>query len=314
MDNYKQAVRELIYHSDTSDNYIVLNINGGIGKNIVATAVVKAIKKQYPEYNIIVVTAWAEVWMNNPYIYRFYKHGITPYFYDNYIKNKNARVMLTEPYLTQEYVINKRYSLAKIWCESLGIKYNNEMPEIFFNNREIEFAENHFVKNRNIMVVQTNGGAANDVQKVSWMRDMPIDVAQYVVNRLSGDAYIYHIRRDDQPALQNTDTLNTHLRFIFYVIKKSKLRLLMDSFAQHAAAAFDLKSTVLWVKNSHVIHGYEKNDNILAKESIEIPTTNNSFLEPYDIQGLIDQCPYPQDTVLFDKNEVLKSVVEQIKK
>lgn len=313
MNNYISHLENLKDTPTVYDNFIILPVNGGIGKNIVATAVVKAIKKQYPEYNIVVVTGWTEVWQNNPYIYRVYKAGNTPYFYSNYIKDKNVRVMADEPYVTQNYLIEKKLPLAHIWCNALGVQYNNEMPSIFFNAREIEYAENQFVKNRNIMVVQTNGGAPNDAQKISWMRDMPLDVAQHVVNKLAGEAIIYHIRRPDQPALHNTEMLNTNLRYIFYVISKSKIRLLMDSFAQHAAAAFGLKSTVLWVKNSPAIHGYSLHNNILVKDDvIEMETTQNSYIEPYDIAGVVEQCPYPEGTVLFNKEEVFKSLVKNL--
>ena len=40
---------------------IIFEVVGGIGKNIVATAVVRAIKKQYPNKNIILQTAYPEV-------------------------------------------------------------------------------------------------------------------------------------------------------------------------------------------------------------------------------------------------------------
>ena len=49
----------------------VFHIEGGIGKNIAATAVIAAYNKATPERKIIVVPAWAEVWMNNPNISRF---------------------------------------------------------------------------------------------------------------------------------------------------------------------------------------------------------------------------------------------------
>ena len=48
----------------------VFHIEGGIGKNIAATAVVATYKKAKPERNIIVVSAWPEVWTRNPDIAR----------------------------------------------------------------------------------------------------------------------------------------------------------------------------------------------------------------------------------------------------
>ena len=50
---------------------IIFEISGGIGKNIVATAVIRALKKQYPEKNIILQTAYPDIFVNNP---RFYNN------------------------------------------------------------------------------------------------------------------------------------------------------------------------------------------------------------------------------------------------
>ena len=68
----------------------VFHIEGGIGKHIAATAVVECYKKKYPDTDIIIVCAWAEVFLNNPFIYRVYKAGTSPYFYEDYIYDKDV--------------------------------------------------------------------------------------------------------------------------------------------------------------------------------------------------------------------------------
>ncbi len=44
------------------DKFIILHIEGGIGKNVVATAVVRAISKKYTDRKIIILTAHTDVW------------------------------------------------------------------------------------------------------------------------------------------------------------------------------------------------------------------------------------------------------------
>ena len=53
------------------DKHIIFHVEGGIGKNIMATAVAEAISKAHPDRKLIVVAAWAAVWVNNPHIERF---------------------------------------------------------------------------------------------------------------------------------------------------------------------------------------------------------------------------------------------------
>ena len=54
------------------DKHIIFHIEGGIGKNIMATAVAKAIKKAHPDRKLIIVSPWAAVWVNNPDIHRLH--------------------------------------------------------------------------------------------------------------------------------------------------------------------------------------------------------------------------------------------------
>ena len=68
---------------------IIFNIEGGIGKSIMATAVCEAIKKKYPNDNLIVLTSYPEVFICNPHIYRCYNHNQLSYFYNEYIEDGN---------------------------------------------------------------------------------------------------------------------------------------------------------------------------------------------------------------------------------
>ena len=45
---------------------IVLQVSGGIGKHVAATAVVRAIRKQYPDGQLIVISAYPIVFRHNP--------------------------------------------------------------------------------------------------------------------------------------------------------------------------------------------------------------------------------------------------------
>ena len=306
----------------TKDNYLIFTVNGGAGKNVLATAVVKAIKKNKPKTKIIVITAYKEIWMYNPNVYRIYTFGNTPNFYNDYIKDndENVEICSLEPYSTTDYIL-KRKSLIEIWCDLVKVPYNNEKPELFFNQREIEFANNQrSLTDRPIMLIQTNGGAPQDM-KVSWMRDMPLSNAQEVVQHFTNNVKviqkygqnfrIIQIRRDDQPALQGVEQFKGNLRELMILIKYSEKRLFIDSVCQHIAAALEKPSTVVWVRNNPKVLGYDIHDNIITKAEDEIDTTSDSFLEPYDIQGNVYQCPFREGTKLFETQDLIESLANQ---
>ena len=73
---------------------IVFQIDGGLGKSIMATAMVKVIKKRYKNSNLIVVTAYPDVFLNNPYINEVYNTSNINGFYLKYIKDKDAKYLL----------------------------------------------------------------------------------------------------------------------------------------------------------------------------------------------------------------------------
>ena len=290
-----------------TDNFIIISISGGVGKNILATAFVKAVKNQYPEMNIIVLTAWKEVWMFNPNVYRCYTFQNSLYFYDNYIKNKeNIKIFSIDPYQTESYILKKEH-LINIWCNLFGVNFNGEKPELFFNQREIEFVQNNITKNDPILLLQTHGGSdANN--KHSWMRDLPPITAQQIVDKFGGELRIIHVRRDDQIPLQNAEQFRGGLRELFVLVRESTKRLFIDSMCQHAAAALDKPSVVCWVRNSPHVLGYAMHTNIVSDASDELNSLDFSLLEPYDISGNVMQCPFKEGTQLFNIEEIEQSL------
>ena len=84
---------------------ILFFVEGGIGKNIVATSVVRAIKKQYPEKDIIVIAGCPEVFYNNPNVKRTYNFGNPLYLYEDQVGIESV-VFRIEPYYHYDYIAN----------------------------------------------------------------------------------------------------------------------------------------------------------------------------------------------------------------
>lgn len=289
--------------------YAIWEIQGGMGKNVLATAVIRAFKKANPEYKIIVTTAWDAPFFLNSDVEKVYNFGQMPYFYDHYIF-EDTKIFRIDPYLTEDHVMQRKH-LTKTWCDLYNIPYDGEEPKLYLNPRELEIVKDKIKPDqRPIMLLQTHGGAPQQYSKKSWARDMPIEIAQNIVNFFSKSYRILHIRREDQPALGNTEPLVLPHRELYAVFLLSKKRLFIDSFAQHAAAALGLKSTVCWIVNKPEVFGYNIHDNILPNANKINEFNKYSYMEQFDISGQIQQIPY--DTVnLFDINQIIESVKKQ---
>lgn len=292
-----------------SDKYIIFIINGGHGKCIMATAVIEAMKKKYPERKIIVVSAWDGPFYGNPNVYRNYLFNQMQYFYDDFIKNKDTLVFQHDPYHEVDYIY-KRKHLIEVWCEMFDIPYNGEKPILYINDREREITRDKIKPDfgKPIMLLQTNGGVPeHQYSKKSWARDLPIDVAQKVVNYYSKSYRILHIRLENQPELQNVEPVSLPHREIYALFEFSKKRLFIDSFAQHVAGALNLPSIVCWIVNKPEVFGYTIHSNVFPNQEIKKEMNKFSFLEQYNITGQIQEFPF-DNVNLFDVNEIISEM------
>ena len=291
------------------EKYSIFHIEGGIGKNILATSVVSSLKKSDPERQIIIITGWAAVWFNNPNIYKVYPFGNTANFHTTYIKDKDVKIYRQEPYFEEDYIL-KNDHMVNIWCNLCGVPYDNSAPQIFLNPLEIEVTKLKMDFSKPIMILHTNGGADNGKIPYSWFRDLPYMNGVDVVNYFKQEYTIYQVGRENQTLLPGVKRLNLPLRELFCAFSFSKKRLLIDSFSQHLCAGLGLPSTVIWIGNSPHILGYNIHDNIVCDLPKVHDTYHSSYLEDFDIQGEPIQFPY--DTLkLFKSETLIKSLLDK---
>jgi hypothetical protein len=292
------------------DQYVIFHIDGGCGKNIAATAVIKSIKAEYPDHKLVVVCAWPEVFIHNPNIHRVYRFGNIPYFYDDYIDKKDSVILRMEPYHSGDLLYKKK-SLTEIWCDVLNISCIDKKPEIFLTERELLFTQNKLQKDGPILVVQSSGGAEQQGHPYSWSRDLPPSFAQDVVNSVKDKfSKVLHIRRDNQPAIEGTIQVSDNFRNLFCYIALSDKFLGIDSFMQHTCAALGKKATVGWISNSPIVFGHENNHNIVASGVESFRHRIDSYLEEDDwTGGRFHECPYDNIGSMFNKEQFIESIL-----
>ena len=291
------------------DKYIIFEISGGHGKCIAATAVLRAIKKQYPEYKIVIVSAWDGGFFYNPNVFRFYTFNQMQYFSTDFV-NEDTLIFKHDPYSESNHILRKEH-LTESWCNMFNIPHDGNKPKIYLNPRELEIARDKIKPDgRPIMLLQTHGGSPNtQYSKKSWYRDMPIEIAQKLVNYFSKSYRILHIKAPEQLNLQGVEPLTLPFRELYAVFPLSQKRLFIDSFAQHVAAALDLQSTVVWIGNSPKVFGYEEHINIQPNANIVRKLNKFNYLQD-DISGQVQGFPY--DTVnMLDINKIIEGVNKQ---
>lgn len=287
----------------------IFNINGGIGKCIAATAVVKGIKENYPDHELIVVSGYPDVFINNPNVDKSYAYSQVNYFYPDHIEGNEVIVLSGDPYNETEFIRQDTHVIA-IWYRMAGMEYKGQQPELFLSEREIQYNLSKIQSDKPLFFMQTNGGADNQQNKYSWARDIPTGVVSKIIEHYAPKYNIVHIRRQDQIGYNGTSILNDDFRSVASLLTFSNKRLFMDSFAQHTAAALNLPSTVLWIANKPEVFGYGLHNNILANPETRKPELKTSFLHKYDISGNPLQFPYNNEDEIFDVDKIIEALGE----
>jgi ADP-heptose:LPS heptosyltransferase len=289
---------------------IILDTSGGLGKSVMATAVLKSLRKHYSRDNIIVVSSYPDVFKNNPNANRIINHSNSGTIFRDFINNKEAKVFLTDPYTTSDFITEKKH-LIEIWCDLCGVKYDGELPEMFISKSERQYYEQFYKLDKPILAIQPNGGSMEQPLKYSWTRDIPQPVMMDIIDHYKKDYSVVHIKREDQLAYPDTIAALDNFRSIAIMLGLSKKRLLIDSSAMHISAALGLPSTVTWIGTNPKVFGYDIHDNIIANPHTSNHDISENYYQKYRLFEDISRIPYLDLNDIFNSNDIIKSINKQ---
>jgi len=279
---------------------ILLGIEGGIGKGIAATGAVTIAAQ---EHQVDIITAHPSIWEGNPHVNRVWDWNRMEYMSD-FIKNYD-RLILDDPYRNTQFLLNG-VDLTGTYNYMLNGISEPVSPEIFLNKAEHLYVQGLLADiKKPIFVVQTNGGTS---EGYAWPRDLPLDEAVEILNEFTQEYEIIHLKGPRQLEIQgikHTGELN--LRQSLVVLAMSKKRLLIDSVYQHAAAAMNLPSTILWVMTEQQKFGYQMHTNIQSN----VPLLKNMDRLDSMFKGLwnsTDACPFAANQKIFNTKQIIEAL------
>lgn len=298
---------------------IVFIVDGGIGKNLMATVPLRGLKKKYPDKKIIIVCGFPEIFQGNPNVDRVYRFDNTTYFYEDLIKNSKSLVLKPEPYLHPDFIYKNKHC-TESWCEMLGVEFDNTKPDYYITQKEIETAQKFMaMRPKPVMLMQISGGPIpipNQVPPKVLVRDLNEKTAQAVVDMVSKDYHVLLITTPTQLHLNgvepsyhripNSPHIGFTIRELISLIPFAKKSLFIDSFMQHAARAVNQKAVVVWGGTSPKTLGYEENIN-LVKKVCDNPHCYrpNSYLFDLAPNRTPWECPYGEECMKFSPIEIV---------
>ncbi len=286
---------------------IIFEIKGGLGKSIMSTAVLKCMRKKYPDDYIVVITGFPDVFIGNENVNKVLNFRQKSNIFNKYIEDKESKVFISDPYFTSDYITNSKH-LIQLWCEMYNLDFNGETPELFISKPEREYFESFYKTEKPIMVIQTNGGDSSQGLKYSWVRDIPVNTVKQIIKHFKDRYSILHIKREDQIIYEDTLQALDGYRSIAILISLSDKRLFIDSSCQHIAKSLGLSSVVTWVGTNPKVFGYENNINILPnKPNKDIVSESEGFLK-YQLFEDISKIPYKSTDDIFNVSEIIDAL------
>lgn len=286
---------------------IFFQIDGGLGKSIMATAIVKAIKNNYKKSKLFVVSAYPDVFLNNPHVEQTFRSDQINGVYLKYIKDKDAKVFVEDPYRNNSFILEEEH-LFQTWCKIYGIEYNNESPELYLTQPEIDYFTPFYNTPKPILAIQPNGGPQNQGFNYSWTRDLPDTTVIDIVNHFKDKYSIVHIKRKDQREYADTLVALDGFRSIAILLHLSTKRLLIDSFTQHLAAAMNKPSVVGWVTTNPGVFGYGMHTNIIRNKFTKRPLLEQAAYQAFNLAQDISSIPYNNLNEIFDSQKIIKAI------
>lgn len=296
--------------------YVVFIVEGGIGKNVLATVPLKGIKQKYPDKKIVVVASWPDVFRYHPDVYRFYQIGNSPFVYDDYIKDGKGIICKAEPYCHTDYVNppEKVRHITDIWCEMLGVPYpdSKTQPYMFFDRNELAWGE-QFVKSKGkpVMLIQWQGGVNNPNGPVVGqnIRTLPPETVSQLAQKYGNKYHIISVQNKEQPRVNGIDVTDMNVRSSWMLIPYASIVISIDSMVQHVAAAFNKTAIVCWGGTNPELLGYPVHVN-LRKRACVTPECHrpNTYLFDQDATQNIWRCPHGEICRMYSADEISQQV------
>lgn len=287
---------------------IFFAIEGGIGKHIMSTAIIQAIKKKHPKDDLHVFSAYPDVFLNNPYIFKNYSLDQQAGIYERLVEGQKFKAYVADPYKHHSF-ISKEKHLIKVWCEQFGLKYQGEKPEIYLTQEEINYYKPFYLQSdKPLFVMQPNGGPINQSYNYAWTRDLPEPLVMAVIEEYKSTHTIVHVKHENQKVYPDTLHAMDGWRSIAILLTLADKRLLIDSYSQHLAKALGVKSTVCWITTKPEVFGYSLHDNIVAEPFTKRPIVSHASYDAFNLSQDISSLAYNDLNEIFNPNKVIDSL------
>lgn len=304
----------------------LINVDGGMGKNVMLTSIMPILKEKYGE--IYVISPYFDIFKACSYVTDAFQPGIGA-LYQELVLDPECDVLWKEPYSNSKF-IKKECHLFDSWLVEFGFapkgtewcmgqkpildRIEQEFPIIAAKVDEIISSLGD-----NFSIVQFSGGHSPLESGVDqngnpikyYDKDEPIKRnyfnGQQIVDKIlekDPETKILHFALKTENDYPGTQKLEIPYLAYHLLAARAKRIICTDSSLQHLSTGVCDNVTVIWGETRPEHFGYNCNKNICAKNVIN----SQPYFKPLGVSPSIVRMPSPDDviSVSFDEKEEKK--------
>lgn len=294
----------------------LINVEGGLGKNIMLTSILTELKAQGGYDEIYVISPYHDVFKACSAVTDAFQPGLGT-LYQELVLDEDCDVLWREPYSNQKF-IKKQCHLFEAWAEEFGIKLGNYADEYVPQLDKIEseypqlrkIADEKMAEwNHNFCLVQFTGGQS----PLSPMKDqngnpLPYMNAQEAIKRNYAkgeqvvkllkekwpDTTVVHFGLPNEPSVEGAIKIEVPYLTYHLLAAEAKEIICIDSSLQHLATGVNDNVTVVWGETRPEHFGYSCNRNVAAKHVLN----SQPYFKPLGVSPSIVRMPEPEELVI----------------
>lgn len=289
----------------------LINVEGGLGKNVMLTAILEEFKEQKGYDEVYVISPYHDVFKACSVVTDAFPPGQGA-LYQELVLDDDCDIYWKDPYNNQRF-IKKQCHVLEAWAEELGFslskpgneyipqldKIKEEFPRVFDT-----YASTMNTFGRCYCIVQFNGGQSplSDVTKNQYNERQESlkrnyfkgeQVVELLKKKYGQDCTIVHFALPNEPTIPGTKKLQVPYLTYHLFARCAKAIVCTDSSLQHLTTGMNDNITVIWGETRPEHFGYSCNNNIAAEHVFN----SQPYFKPLGISPSIVKMPEPEEIV-----------------
>lgn len=291
-----------------------LLLNGGIGKHVCATTLLRYIQEKEPDSQITVISGYPEVFLFNPRVHRNL-HFMTSYVFDDYINGTDLRI--GDPYHLMEYYGNEKH-ISQVFPKAYRFESENEntYPELYIGDEEQRKVKEFAMQSKNpLITIQATGGnqmmqSPHKDPKQFSPRDLSLEVAQKIVDICVARGFnVIQVALPQEYHLKNVVIFEGQpFRSYIPIIPHISAHIGIDSAMMHAVAAFKKEALIFWNNTHEKTLGYPNMINVHRDKCPNPMCSRPHVGMPDQVPEGGWQCPYKLECQKWTLEEIEENV------